>query len=192
MIFLRLDVDHACFNKYLSYFRLVTGLPIPHYLDHVKATKKFLDSHYSNIKRIWMFRPRTCPNSWDEDFGLHSRGFYYFPKEYETLKAKLGRPFKYFNRHGFAPFASGTLWTPSMVHVIEERFNVVDLGSFPHLSVDLHPELVTKDYIKTLHHINFHPSRFRTHKKILQKALNLIEEINNSLNEKRKWGKEEY
>ena len=193
---LRLDVDHACFNKCFSCIRLVTGsairsvtelvpslemgLAIPHFHDHVKVVKKYLDEHFPRIHRIWMFRPETCPKSWDEDFGLHSRGFYYFPREYKVLRARLG-PFKYFNRHGFGPLASGTLWTPAMVRTIEEKFNVIDLGRFPALSIDLRPELVTKAYLKTLHHINFHPSHFYTHKKILQKALNIIQEINDSL-----------
>jgi len=133
-------------------------------------------NNYPNIHRIWMFRPRTAPDSWDEDFGLHTRGFYYFPKEYKQLKKKLGH-FKYFTRHGFAPYASGTLWTPAMIQVIEKRFNVIDLTNKPCVSVDLVSEIVFNqiDFSK-LHHVNFHPCHFHTHFNILKETLEKTKE----------------
>jgi len=174
-MFLRLDVDHCCFNKYLSYIRLTTGLFIPTFLNHVKTMREYLENNHPHTKHIWMFRPRTSPSSWNEEFGLHSRGFYYFPKEYKQLTRKLG-DFKYFNRHGFAPFASGTLWTPAMIQVIEKKFSVIDLTSKPYVSVDLASEAVfnSLDFSK-LHHVNFHPCHFHSHFKILKKTLDLIE-----------------
>jgi len=136
--------------------------------------KQFLRNEYPTIPTIWMFRPRTAPNSWNEDFGLHSRGFYYFPREYKALKKKLG-DFKYFNRHGFAPFASGTLWTSAMIQVIEKKFGVIDLTTKPYVSVDLvSEEMFSQIDFSKLHHVNFHPCHFHSHFKRLKTTLERI------------------
>ncbi len=173
-MFLRLDVDHACFNKYWSYFRLATGLPIPNFLDHVKIVKRFLEENYPEIPRIWMFRPRTCPDRWDEKFGLHSQGFDKFPSEYKILKRKLGE-FKFFNTHGFAPIASGRIWRKEEIEIIERKYKLVNLSNFPHVSIDLEPHLLGE--IHRFNHVNFHPCHFYTHYKIFVKALDLMKEI---------------
>lgn len=172
-VWLRIDVDHACFNKYLSYIRLTTGLPIPNFLNHVKETKRFL-SHYE-IERIWFFRPRTCPNDWDEPFGLHAT---YaepkkFKKELQTIERKLGKV-RYFTRHGYARFASGRLWKKEEINRIEKMFNIIDLSDIPHFTIGRSDpstiEWIGRDY----EYILFHPIHIKIYRNLIEEVLQYV------------------
>lgn len=168
-VFLRLDVDHCCFNKYLSYYRLVTKLPIPSFLDNVWATKAFLSSFY--VKRMWFFRPQTCPNEFDEPFGVHSTNPNNFANELKSIESKLGKV-KYFTRHGFAPFCSGRNWTEKEIRGVEKKFAVVDISDKKHLTVS---RMKDTDFNKDgVINILFHPYYLKTHGKILKRVLESV------------------
>lgn len=180
-MFLRLDVDFPCFNRILGYLRLITHSRIPHFLNHVKATRKFLDEKYPNTETLWMFRPETCPSSWDCNWGLHSCGPSKFVSEYEAVTKRLGN-FKYFNTHGNAAFKGGQLtWTKDEIEKIEKTFNVVCLNKYPFTSIDFDFYSFTfwlrKYGLDGLHHINFHPCHLHTHKQNLVMALNMMEKM---------------
>jgi len=171
---LRLDVDHACHNKLLSYTRLLTGLPIPFFLNHALETREFLKSY--SLERIWMFRARTCPNKWPEPHGLHVTSPETFKWELKYIEGKLGE-IRYFSRHGFAPYASGRLWSKKEIEFVEKEYNVEDITAIPHITISRlknKPEITN---LQGIEQILFHPTYIRTHKKQLEIILKRLQEF---------------
>lgn len=179
MTFLRLDVDFPCFSRVWGYSRLIVGLPIPHFLNHVEVTRKFIEKNFPRIETMWHFRPRTAPKRWDLKFGLHSTSPVKFPDEHDWLKKRLGS-FDTFSIHGKAPFATGEPWSLKQIEKTEKTFNITCLSRFPHSHVDM-DYTVFKWWFRTygvdgLNHLVFHPCHFYTHRKNLVEALKILEE----------------
>ena len=143
MMWLRLDCDNPIFYKtsllnwkgYLNYLSLATNCRIPFIHNKpVLETKQFLRNY--DIERVWFFRPLTCPESWDEPFGLHAtyKDAPRFRVELEKIEEKLGHVHS-FTHHGFASVKSGTLWSREEVEHIEKTFGLKDLTEVPHYTV---------------------------------------------------------
>lgn len=173
-LYLRLDVDHCTFNRFLSYFRLVTGLPIPFFLNNVWETKKFLLKF--KIPRIWMFRPLTCPNKFDEPHGLHATNPEKFGKELEAVEAKLGK-IKFFSRHGYARLASGRIWTKEEIRKVEKEYDVVDISDEPHITIERLKNSPFQVSLLGIRHILFHPCNLKRYGKQLEIVLRRVEDF---------------
>ena len=172
---LRLDVDHACFNKWLSYFRLTTGLQIPFFLDHVFETREFLKN--KPVDRIWMFRARTCPESWMELHGLHVTSPETFSWEVNYVEKRLGEV-KYFSRHGLAPFASGRLWNKKEIEFVQSEYNVLDISDVQHLTVSRLKDDPEKVNLHGIEQVLFHPIYIKSHGRTLEILLRRLRELN--------------
>jgi len=190
-IYLRLDVDRAVadinINKPLAHllnlYKLQTGLPAPFFLEHVYLTKEFLKKY--NIRRIWFFRPFTCPDEFDEPHGLHSYSPKFFPKELEIVESKLGTV-KYFTRHGARGISlmqkriyshhlfhnllriSGRPWKKDEIKRIEKEYDVIDVTDRKHRAIS---GLTSNYNLSDIEQILFHPCYIKTHKHVLKKVL---------------------
>ena len=180
---LRLDVDHACFNKYLSYFHLITGVQIPFFLNHAFETKEFLK--YRSVNRIWMFRGRTCPESWTEPHGLHVTNPDSFSRELEYVEERLGK-IKCFSKHGFAPFVSGRLWDEKEIEFVEREYDVADISSsaIKRLTVSRMGANPEEEDLCGLQQIVFHPRYIRSHGRKLDVLLSCLIKNNPDLAKK--------
>jgi len=187
-LYLRLDVDRVTdINKVLTHMlgqlRIQTGLPVPFFLNHVKLTKKFLKNY--DIPRMWFFRSFTCPNHFDEPYGLHSYSPRFFRKELDIVESKLGTV-KFFTRHGFAgirimntrirPYTlfhhilrtSGASWKKDEIKSIEKEYDVTDVTNRKRIGITT---LKTNYDLNWAEQILFHPCDFRSHYHILEEVL---------------------
>jgi len=150
-VWLRVDCDDPLFyherdpfnlpRRFLNYFSLLSNIRIP--LLHNQSIwemKKFLADY--EINRIWFFRPCTCPERWDEPFGLHAtyNDPKRFRKELDFVQRKLGKV-EVFTHHGFAQVKSGTYWSKRDVKEIEDTFGLTDLSFVPHYAPSRHQNM---------------------------------------------------
>lgn len=175
---LRLDVDHSAalknrnIGRAIHAFRMITGFPIPFFLAHVAETKKLLLNY--NLKRIWFFRGFTCPDEFDEPFGVHITSPETAEKEIRTVRKKLGE-FGLFTRHGYARLRSGRLWTTEEVCFIEEEYGLKDMSALPHITVS---RWEGSKINRNIDHVLFHPCYIYTHRERLLNVLDIMRERN--------------
>ncbi len=91
---LRLDVDNPISLKSkhvgmaLNALNMETGFPIPFFLVHVRKTKELLSKY--GVQRTWFFRDFTCPDDFDESFGVHITSPDTAVDDIRTVRKKLG------------------------------------------------------------------------------------------------------
>jgi len=165
-VWLRIDCDNPLFHNglldyrsYLNYLSLKINVKIPNW--HNKPlldSKQFLKRY--NIERVWFFHPLTCPNFWNEPFGLHAtcKDLKGFGNELDAIELKLGK-INYFTRHGSAPAKSGCVWREDEIKTVESRFNIQDLSNIPHYTIGKFHKLNLDEQKNIL----FHPCHLYKH-----------------------------
>lgn len=175
---LRLDVDNSValknrnFNRAINAFKMITGFPIPFFLAHVMETKELLSSY--DIKRVWFFRGLTCPDEFDEPFGVHITSPETAENETKIIRKKLG-DFSLFTRHGYSRRRSGRLWTAEEISFVEEEYGLKDVSDLPHITISRWNENAIPSNID---HVLFHPCYIYTHRERLLDILDAMHERN--------------
>lgn len=170
MVWVRIDVDHCCYNKYLSYLRLMTGVRVPDYLNHVYELQTFL--HPYNIHRVWFFRPLTAPiKPWKESFGLHLVKPWNIIEEKAQLENITGELISSYTRHGGARFQSGETIPRWVNDKISQKALMIDLTNCEYLTIGrphYYPKLKDTEALDRIECILIHPIHFRQYQEHLK------------------------
>lgn len=169
---LRLDVDNSVALKRkhigmaLNALRMETGFPVPFFLVHVRKTKELLLRY--GVQRIWFFRDFTCPDDFDEHFGVHITSPDTADNDIRTVRKNLG-DFSLFSRHGHSKRISGRLWTAEEIRFVEEEYSLNDVSDLPHVTISRWNEDAIPSNID---HVLFHPCYIYIHR---ERLVNLLE-----------------
>lgn len=175
---LRLDVDKSVALKRknlgmaLNALRMKTGVPAPFFLAHVRDTKELLSRY--KVQRVWFFRDFTCPDEFDEPFGIHITRPEMVNEEIRGIRKKLG-DFSLFTRHGIARWKSGRLWTDKEISFVEEEYGLKDMSSLPHITVS---RWDGEEMPRNIDHVLFHPCYIYIHRERLIDILDILRERN--------------
>lgn len=179
MIWLRMDVDNPSYSRVLKYLRLQSKLPIPNYHAPTRDTLTLLKSKYPKFERRWFIRSIILPPKdilTSEEVGVHFTNPADAMNEYSEVAAWAQRPIKYYTRHGFAPIASGKIWTPEeKAHVSRALPNLVDLTDQHHFTITRLPDRPDRLDYSNIEHILFHPCHFHTARTELEAVLEQIQ-----------------
>jgi len=116
----------------------------------------------------------------DEEIGIHVTEPRNILKEYAKVCDHFNRKLFKFTRHGFAPIASGRIWTPQDCEYVRSVLpNMVDLNDSLHYTVDSIPNpqldnVLTTEFNK-MDNVLFHPEHLKLNKNDLEKVLRKIE-----------------